>query len=405
MTNVQPWELPLKRLCSYGDVSGAELAAVWGRDREPCETILLGKLLLAGQAAHLVSAISAAGVRGVVLLRRLVDDQLEGAVDVEALDKGVSSCRRSEVRKEIELGVGQYLDAPSASRLWESGYLRFSSWKCEDLERSLKSGEELSSNLLDRVKGWFLDGLAQQVMNLISGVSWLCALHSAFDPGFQSQPSMILLSVIGAADSSLKCLRAAAPLANRRVAWLTEEQSEDGIAALLCTRVLDWAFRRVEVDRPDVIFRLHWRMGSSRLLWDFLAIDGRPMLEDPDDVSRAFAVSQVLPMLKMGSGTPTVDDDVEADVSLEGDAATAAAVGTMVPGEPDASSSGRRDIPKRRRPRRKQQASNVAGDELAGNYEEGPDEESEAARSEWGRMSVRMMLEMGWRADTGEVSW
>ena len=95
--------------------------------------------------------------------------------------------------------------------------------------------------------------------------------------------------VLSTANAALKCLVAAAPLASSSgIAW-PGEQGDDSLAAVLSLRVLDWAFRRIEADRPEVILCVHWRLGSCRLLWDFLsacaADAGRAEIEDTDDLA------------------------------------------------------------------------------------------------------------------------
>lgn len=407
----QPGQVPLRRLAALSGVSELELSAVWGEDARPCETFLLGKLLLSGQVAHLVAAIGAVGTSSVRLLAVWADEQAAlGPVEGIALQGGLSSCARSELRRVIERSLEPLMDAECARRLARLGFLRLRDWSADEFERSLDAGDEMGDGLLSRVVHWFLSGLAQQVAQLNEGIGQLLALQSVLFPEASlPQPSVCLLALLSMSDAALCCLRAAAPLAARGCSWQEDIEEDDRMAALLCLRALDWAFRRIENDRPEVILRLQWRAGCCRLLWDFLAAEdlGFPVttcgLFNPDDAGRAFAVKCVLPKLRASSVAARAANAAEACA----DAESAAELTPNAAAEPDVDADAPSQEKKKRRPRRRRGGCEVeeAAREEAEEAEQDDerDEESEAARREWGRLSVRMMLEMGWRADTGEV--
>jgi len=240
-------------------------------------------------------------------------------------------------------------------------------------------------------------------------------------PNTPTKPSRLLLGVLSTADIAFKCFRVAAPLALRQGVCRASHAGEDHLSALLAVRVLDWAFRRVEVDRPEVILHITWRMRSCRLLWDFLASDGREDVEDPDDAARQFAVGFVVPLLHSSGSNPTAkeggpDDDEEEEEEEQKERCNhqseelkpeEASPGTAQAEEAgEALCSSNKDAQRRRRARRRQRGAatqQADQEEDDSSLQAGLDEESEAARREWSRLSLRMMLEMGWRAETGEV--
>merc|ERR1719210_3063608 len=105
---------------------------------------------------------------------------------------------------------------------------------------------------------------------------------------------MALRELLNVSEVVHGCLRAAAPL-TKHDGICTGAELREQLTALLAIRVLDWAFRRVEIERPAAVLRLAWRTHTSQLLWTFLSTVGINV-QPPSTVVRDFTVQVVLPI-------------------------------------------------------------------------------------------------------------
>lgn len=399
-----------------------------GQPFEPRQAWLLGHLCLSGTALNITGAID---VIGDVAGRDVVAEWTEEVYSGGWGEPGARGCLpeffQKELRKVIHCSLGKFLDNSCLIRLARLGYVRVLDWSSEELEHELADDVPFSGGLLDRISGWFISGLTQQATQLYEGLWLLTALYGLSFGTASPSLGMVLQELLRVGEVAHGCLKAAAPLAKKEliVCGGNIAHGFDRLAGLLAVRVLDWAFRRVEMERSMLTLRQDWRMLTCQFFWTFITDEKGTLVGTPAEVIRAFTVQKVLPACQIMqlSGVEQTSSHVHADsvktVDVElasygvcaGDS-TGAEFLTSAQSGPEESEAGlaKREAQRRRRARNKERkgascqfAEDDLEDEALTNAALQENEavlgERESALHEWNRLSVQLMMKMGWRAE------
>eukprot|EP00928_Gymnodinium_smaydae_P061319 TRINITY_DN45421_c0_g1_i1.p1 TRINITY_DN45421_c0_g1~~TRINITY_DN45421_c0_g1_i1.p1 ORF type:complete len:418 (+),score=53.38 TRINITY_DN45421_c0_g1_i1:95-1348(+) len=410
----------LRDLALIGGVTNAEFDACDLRALLRRDAWIFGQLLISGHVANITGAIDAVGVEGGDTLRHWIQEASLGGWGVTSPGDShgsLPSCCRCELRKVIESSLGSLLDGPCSVRLARLGYIRFSIWSTAELERELDDDHGLSKGLQDRVAGWFLSGLAHQTEVLLQGLGRLATLAVALE--YVQEPlelGAVVKELLQTTAVAHGCLRAAATLVKHGIPAM---DPTDRLMSLLSLRVLDWTFRRIEFERPAVSLRLDWRMHSSRLFWEFLS-GGGTRAGAPVAVVQAFTIGTILTACRAkesrANATQSASATSQAEPAVSSDTLKDTVDDSLeqlghVPLEDE---NGKKESQRRKRQtRKKTKDSAVKGCEASSEdaaagllaMEEALDNSPEPSQAmrEWNRLSVRMMLDMGWRAEDGNV--
>mmetsp|Transcript_5427 Transcript_5427/g.8079 ORF Transcript_5427/g.8079 Transcript_5427/m.8079 type:complete len:440 (+) Transcript_5427:81-1400(+) len=432
----------LHNVAVLGGVSGQELLACDVARLRPKELWLLAQWLVLPQASHISGAIDAIGIEGNETLTSWVTEAALGGWGVAntpargSLPGKLPNCCHNELRKAVQMSLSPHLDGPCSIRLARLGYVRFARWSSLDMEEKLHKDltSELSEESLEHIMTWFVAGLAQQTEVLLQGLGQLVYLPVAL--GVSEEPlelQAVIIDLLQMVTVVHGCLRAAAPMVKYDLPVCNQV---DRLPCLLALRVLDWAYRRVEVERTGVVLRIDWRLHTAELIWKFLTGAGTKA-GGPKAVVDAFTICIVLPACRneqsktqaklpedgteksqrRGTEKPNEDSQPRA---AQVEAASAARAESVCSEEPAEDPAAEAKLPasketRRKRAQRKRNkeatttrtSSSPAADDAA--VDSSPEESAEPpaelsrAMREWNRLSVQMMLDMGWRAEDGGV--
>lgn len=412
----------LQALAGLGGVTCTELSACSPGTLQPQESWLLGHVLLSSHASSISGALDAilGSSCGNDILRSWVEEAVIGGFGDTAapapglLPESLPAWCECELRRTVEASLTQFLDAQCCIHLARLGYYRSATWSTPELERELSGDFSVHDDLHRKIVGWLCSGLAQQTKHLLEGLGLLVALHGVLRVAASERidPQTALKVLLRMKDVTHGCLLAAAPLVkNKSSCWevlaqlsLVRErrQHDERLTALFALRVMDWAFRRVEIERPRVLLRLDWRLLSAELFWSFVT-SGGTKAGGATEVVQAFAIKIVLPVCRGKSELQeggAASSTAGANTTPEQVSVPSEGLGLDKPVEGEASPAAKRGAHRRKRAQRKDKMDAEPEDAQLGSDKEA--EPNEAMR-EWNRLSLRMMLDMGWRAEDGSV--